>query len=129
VRGNRLGWTSPQAGNRKGGPAGRWRRGRDLWRDRRARHRRSGEDAARGRRLPAAHRRLPGEDLCRGPHSRRLFQARGTADREGDAGLRLIDRPIRPLFVDGWRNETQVIVTVLSHDMENDPDIVALVAA
>src|ERR1700738_3456762 len=35
---------------------------------------------------------------------------------------RLIDRPIRPLFVDGWRNETQVIVTVLSHDMENDPD-------
>ncbi|KUJ92079.1 MAG: polynucleotide phosphorylase/polyadenylase, partial [Pseudomonas sp. 63_8] len=42
---------------------------------------------------------------------------------------RLIDRPIRPLFVDGWRNETQVIVTVLSHDMENDPDIVSLVAA
>jgi len=32
---------------------------------------------------------------------------------KGDAGLRLIDRPIRPLFVDGWRNETQVIVTVL----------------
>src|SRR6266498_3863211 len=42
---------------------------------------------------------------------------------------RLIDRPIRPLFVDGWRNETQVIVTVLSHDMENDPDILALVAS
>src|ERR1700753_817280 len=42
---------------------------------------------------------------------------------------RLIDRPIRPLFVDGWRNETQVIVTVLSHDMENDPDMVALVAS
>src|SRR5579862_3826252 len=42
---------------------------------------------------------------------------------------RLIDRPIRPLFADGYRNETQVIVTVLSHDMENDSDIVALVAA
>jgi polyribonucleotide nucleotidyltransferase len=42
---------------------------------------------------------------------------------------RLIDRPIRPLFADGYRNETQVIVTVLSHDMENDPDVVALVAA
>jgi polyribonucleotide nucleotidyltransferase len=41
---------------------------------------------------------------------------------------RLIDRPIRPLFAEGYRNETQVIVTVLSHDMENDPDIVALVA-
>ena len=41
---------------------------------------------------------------------------------------RLIDRPVRPLFVDGWRNETQVIVTVLSHDMENDPDILSIVA-
>src|SRR5690348_4998170 len=42
---------------------------------------------------------------------------------------RLIDRPIRPLFADGWRCETQVIVTTLSHDLENDPDIVALVAS
>jgi polyribonucleotide nucleotidyltransferase len=42
---------------------------------------------------------------------------------------RLIDRPIRPLFADGYRNETQVIVTVLSHDMENDPDVVGMVAA
>src|SRR3712207_5686567 len=42
---------------------------------------------------------------------------------------RLIDRPIRPLFVEGYRNDTQVIVTVLSHDLENDPDIVAMVAA
>src|SRR5499425_1055359 len=35
---------------------------------------------------------------------------------------RLIDRPIRPLFADGWRCDTQVIVTVMSHDLENDPD-------
>jgi polyribonucleotide nucleotidyltransferase len=42
---------------------------------------------------------------------------------------RLIDRPIRPLFVDGYKNETQVIITTLSHDMENDPDILAMVAA
>jgi polyribonucleotide nucleotidyltransferase len=42
---------------------------------------------------------------------------------------RLIDRPIRPLFVDGFKNETQVLIAVLSHDMENDPDIVAMVAA
>src|SRR5690606_27203679 len=42
---------------------------------------------------------------------------------------RLIDRPIRPLFVPGFRNETQVITTVVSHDMENDPDIVAMIAA
>ena len=42
---------------------------------------------------------------------------------------RLIDRPIRPLFAEGYRNETQVIVTVLSHDLENDPDVLAMVAA
>ncbi|MDP3369132.1 MAG: polyribonucleotide nucleotidyltransferase, partial [Brevundimonas sp.] len=42
---------------------------------------------------------------------------------------RLIDRPIRPLFVKGFKNETQVVVTVLQHDMENDPDILGLVAA
>ncbi|UPH72125.1 polyribonucleotide nucleotidyltransferase [Abyssibius alkaniclasticus] len=42
---------------------------------------------------------------------------------------RLIDRPIRPLFVDGFKNETQVICTVLSHDLENDPDVVAMIAA
>jgi polyribonucleotide nucleotidyltransferase len=42
---------------------------------------------------------------------------------------RLIDRPIRPLFAEGYRNETQVVVQVLSHDLENDPDIVGLVAA
>jgi polyribonucleotide nucleotidyltransferase len=42
---------------------------------------------------------------------------------------RLIDRPIRPLFADGWRCDTQITITVLSHDQENDPDIVAMVAA
>ena len=42
---------------------------------------------------------------------------------------RLIDRPIRPLFVDGWRCDTQIIVNVLSHDLENDPDVVAMIAA
>jgi polyribonucleotide nucleotidyltransferase len=42
---------------------------------------------------------------------------------------RLIDRPIRPLFAPGFRNETQVICTVLSHDLENDADIPALIGA
>ncbi len=42
---------------------------------------------------------------------------------------RLIDRPIRPLFVKGFKNETQVICTVVSHDMEHSTDVVALVAA
>ncbi|MBD1140310.1 polyribonucleotide nucleotidyltransferase [Pelagibacterales bacterium SAG-MED38] len=42
---------------------------------------------------------------------------------------RLIDRPIRPLFPEGFKNETQVILTVLSHDGETNPDIVAMIAA
>jgi polyribonucleotide nucleotidyltransferase len=42
---------------------------------------------------------------------------------------RLIDRPIRPLFVEGFRNEVMVIATVLSHDLVNEPDIVAMIAA
>jgi polyribonucleotide nucleotidyltransferase len=42
---------------------------------------------------------------------------------------RLIDRPIRPLFAEGYKNETLVVAQVLSHDLENDPDIVAMVAA
>ncbi|HWU55723.1 MAG TPA: polyribonucleotide nucleotidyltransferase [Rhizomicrobium sp.] len=42
---------------------------------------------------------------------------------------RLIDRPIRPLFAEGFKNEVLVVAQVLSHDQENDPDIVAMVAA
>ena len=42
---------------------------------------------------------------------------------------RLIDRPIRPLFVDGFKNEVLVICTVLSHDLVNEPDVVAMIAA
>ncbi|RCL03782.1 MAG: polyribonucleotide nucleotidyltransferase [Candidatus Tokpelaia sp. JSC161] len=42
---------------------------------------------------------------------------------------RLIDRPIRPLFPEGYKNDTQVIVTVMQHDLENNPDIVSMIAA
>ncbi len=58
-----------------------------------------------------------------------FFKREGRPSEKETLTSRLIDRPIRPLFVDGFKNETQVVVTVLSHDMENDPDIVALVAA
>src|SRR6201997_3385662 len=57
------------------------------------------------------------------------FKREGRPTEKETLVSRLIDRPIRPLFVDGWRNETQVIITTLSHDMENDPDVVAMVAA
>ena len=57
------------------------------------------------------------------------FKREGRPTEKETLTSRLIDRPIRPLFASGFRNETQVIVTVLSHDMENDPDIVGLVGA
>ncbi|MDR3496728.1 MAG: polyribonucleotide nucleotidyltransferase [Ancalomicrobiaceae bacterium] len=57
------------------------------------------------------------------------FKREGRPSENETLVSRLIDRPIRPLFADGYKCETQVIATVLSHDLENDPDIVAMVAA
>src|SRR5215217_4272371 len=57
------------------------------------------------------------------------FKREGRPTEKETLVSRLIDRPIRPLFAPGWRCDTQVIVTVLSHDLENDPDILAMVAA
>ncbi|MFH6783973.1 MULTISPECIES: polyribonucleotide nucleotidyltransferase [Methylobacterium] len=57
------------------------------------------------------------------------FKREGRPSEKETLVSRLIDRPIRPLFVEGWRNDTQVVVTVLSHDLETDPDILAMVAA
>ncbi|MEM1044773.1 MAG: polyribonucleotide nucleotidyltransferase [Pseudomonadota bacterium] len=58
-----------------------------------------------------------------------FFKREGRPSENETLTSRLIDRPIRPLFADGYKNDTQVVLTVLSHDMENNPDIVALVAA
>src|SRR6478752_6090309 len=58
-----------------------------------------------------------------------FFKREGRPSEKETLVSRLIDRPIRPLFVPGFLNETQVICTVLSHDLENDPDIVALIGA
>src|SRR3984957_3597615 len=56
-----------------------------------------------------------------------FFKREGRPSEKEVLVSRLIDRPIRPLFPEGFRNEVQIIATVLSHDLENDPDIVALV--
>src|SRR5689334_1034585 len=56
-----------------------------------------------------------------------FFKREGRPSENETLVSRLIDRPLRPLFPDGFRNEVQVIATVLSHDLENDPDMVALV--
>jgi polyribonucleotide nucleotidyltransferase len=58
-----------------------------------------------------------------------FFKREGRPSEKETLVSRLIDRPIRPLFVSGFRNETQVVCTVLSHDLENDPDVVAMVGA
>jgi polyribonucleotide nucleotidyltransferase len=58
-----------------------------------------------------------------------FFKREGRPSEKETLTSRLIDRPIRPLFAPGFLNETQVVCTVLSHDLENDPDIVALVGA
>jgi polyribonucleotide nucleotidyltransferase len=58
-----------------------------------------------------------------------FFKREGRPSEKEVLTSRLIDRPIRPLFHAAYRHETQVVCTTLSHDMENDPDIVALVGA
>src|ERR1700754_257829 len=57
------------------------------------------------------------------------FKREGRPTEKETLTSRLINRPVRPLFADGWRCDTQVIITTLSHDLENDPDIVAMVAS
>ena len=58
-----------------------------------------------------------------------FFKREGRPTEKDTLTSRLIDRPIRPLFPDGFKNETQVICTVLAHDQENDPDIASMVGA
>jgi polyribonucleotide nucleotidyltransferase len=58
-----------------------------------------------------------------------FFKREGRPSEKETLVSRLIDRPLRPLFVPGFINETQVICTVLSHDLENDPDIVSMIGA
>ena len=58
-----------------------------------------------------------------------FFKREGRPSEKETLTSRLIDRPIRPLFAPGYKNETHVVITVLAHDLENDPDIVAMVAA
>jgi len=56
------------------------------------------------------------------------FKREGRPSEKETLVSRLIDRPIRPLFAEGYKNDTQIVVTVLQHDLENDPDILSIVA-
>ncbi len=57
------------------------------------------------------------------------FKREGRPTEKETLVSRLIDRPIRPLFVNGFKNEVQVIVTVLSYDLENDADVIGMIGA
>ncbi|RST87747.1 polyribonucleotide nucleotidyltransferase [Aquibium carbonis] len=57
-----------------------------------------------------------------------FFKREGRPSEKETLTSRLIDRPIRPLFAEGYKNDTQIIVTVVQHDLENDPDVLAMVA-
>ncbi|MBB4052267.1 polyribonucleotide nucleotidyltransferase [Devosia subaequoris] len=57
------------------------------------------------------------------------FKREGRPTENETLTSRLIDRPIRPLFPAGYKHETQVVITVLQHDLENNPDVLAMVAA
>jgi len=58
-----------------------------------------------------------------------FFKREGRPSEKETLVSRLIDRPLRPLFVPGFVNETQVVCTVLSHDFENEPDVVSMIGA
>src|SRR5438093_4058117 len=57
------------------------------------------------------------------------FRREGRPNEKEVITIRLIDRPCRPLFTDGYRNETQVVTTVISADPDNNPDVVAITGA
>src|SRR5689334_23118134 len=58
-----------------------------------------------------------------------FFKREGRPTEKEILTSRLIDRPIRPLFHEAYRNETQIVCTVLSHDLKNDPDVIAMIGA
>ena len=58
-----------------------------------------------------------------------FFKREGRPSEKEILTSRLIDRPMRPLFPDSWRNETQIVAMVLSADSDNDPDVIAVTAA
>ncbi len=116
--------------NRPHRPSGRRRRAGHLWRDHRAGHRRRAPRAP----SPAIDFfpltvNYQEKTFAAGKIPGGYFKREGRPTEKETLVSRLIDRPIRPLFVKGFKNEVQVVVTVLAHDLENDPDIVAMVAA
>ena len=118
------------ARDRRDRPPGRRRRAGDHGRHRRARHRRRRARTAK-----------PGQDFfpltvdyqektyAAGKIPGGFFKREGRPSEKEILTCRLIDRPIRPLFPDGFYNEVQIIATVMSVNPEIDPDIPAMIGA
>lgn len=58
-----------------------------------------------------------------------FFKREGRPTEKETLTSRLIDRPIRPLFAEGFKNEVQVVLTAMSYDLENDPDVIGMIGA
>ena len=110
------------------GEAGGRRRRRDVRRQRGARHRDHGH-AARGHRLLPAHGGLRREDSAAGKIPGGFFKREARLSDREILVCRFIDRSIRPLFAEGFRDEVQVTATVLAHDGKNPPDLAAFIGA
>ena len=79
--------------------------------------------------FPPPHRKLPGNVICGGKFPGGFFKREGRPSEREVLTSRLIDRPLRPTFVKGYRQETQIIATVLSADQENDPATLGIIGA
>ena len=80
--------------------------------------------------LPPPHRRVPRAGLRRAAaFPGASSSAKGRPDEKETLTCRLIDRPLRPLFPKGFRNEIQIINLVISADDENDPDMLAMIGS
>ena len=123
-----MGGTHADAGNGPDRPSGGWRGSGDLWRDTVLATVVGAKEAN-----PAfdffpltVHYQEKYYSAGRVPGG--YFKREGRPTEKETLTSRLIDRPIRPLFVKGFKNEVLVVAQVVSHDMENDPDVVAMIA-
>jgi polyribonucleotide nucleotidyltransferase len=113
----------------KCGPSGRWLGHRHAGRDQRHGERDLRQATERGQDFFPLTVHYQEKYYAAGKVPGGFFKREARPTEKETLTARLIDRPIRPLFVPGFKNEVLVMCTVLSHDLVNDPDIVAMIAA
>ena len=126
-QGTRLGRPQARPGDGQDRPPGRRRRAGPLRRHDRALHSGRCKTAKPGQDFFPLTVNYQEKAFAAGKIPGGFFKREGRPSEHEVLNSRLIDRPIRPLFPEGFRNEVQIVATVLSHDLENDPDIVAMI--